>query len=323
MSSEKVTLFMLSRSHFYFLLIYPLVTPSAMADSGSKRSRAAEQSRPAAPITDRGIRAPSTKRPAKDRVSSKEVEQASSITTKKTDRAKEKQAQASIDSLVSAIERRYISTNSATFDFEQSYQHPFLKTNEVSKGQVSFKKAGGKILWSYLEPKDRQKKFYINGDKLTYYSIKDKLAYVHNCYDKDALSASVAFLMGMGSLNKAFAITMLTSHDKNPALKWLSLVPKEKNPPFKTLLLGVGSGGMVMESIVIDQSGGKNHFKFKGYKANSKIPDSTFVFTPEKGVMVQPMPNVTCKTTTPPEKTPLKKPAASKDQTKSASPKNK
>jgi len=29
------------------------------------------------------------------------------------------------------------------------------------------------MVWSYLEPKDKQKKFYIDGKKFTYYSVTD------------------------------------------------------------------------------------------------------------------------------------------------------
>lgn len=201
---------------------------------------------------------------------------------------------ATVNSLVDAIQRQYNSIRSSTFDFEQSYKHPFMNVTETSKGTVAYQKLGGKMVWSYLEPKERQKKFYVNGNKLTYYSASDKIAYTHDCYDRDTLSASVAFLLGSGNLKASFVISPSDGENLNQALTWLTLVPNEKDAPVKRILLGVNKEAKVMESVVEDPTGGKNHFKFHNFKVNPKIASSVFVFVAPEGVTVQPMPNVTC-----------------------------
>lgn len=215
-----------------------------------------------------------------------------------------------LETLIEALQKHYETTKSATFNFEQSYKNPFLSLTETSKGTVSYKRSSddknkaanaakprvGKMLWSYTEPTDRQKKFYIDGNKLTYYSARDKTAFRHECYDQDTLSASVAFLLGDGNLKAAFTITPLDIESPNPALSWLTLTPKENNSPVKKLYLGLNKQAQVMESLVEDPSGGKNHFKFFAYKMNPVISDSMFVFTPPPGVKVQPAPNVVCDT---------------------------
>ena len=89
--------------------------------------------------------------------------------------------QTTINNLVLAIEKEYKSTNSAEFNFDQSYNHPFLNIKETSKGKVFYLKSSGKMLWIYSEPKDKQKQFYINGNQLIYYSLTDKTAFVNDC----------------------------------------------------------------------------------------------------------------------------------------------
>lgn len=196
--------------------------------------------------------------------------------------------------LADAIQKKYDSTKTATFDFEQIYQHRFLTVMENSKGTVAYEKAPGNMVWQYNEPTNRQKKFFIKGRSFTYYSISDKIAYTHNCYDKDTLSASVTFLLGTGNLKTSFTITALTTPPPNNALSWLALTPKEKNAPITKILLGVNAQSQVMESLVEDPSGGKNHFKFSNFKTNPKIAEGIFVFNAPPGVVVQPMPNVSC-----------------------------
>lgn len=225
-------------------------------------------------------------------------------TAKKTD-----QTEANLAKLIDAIQRQYNNTKSATFDFDQSYKHPFLAVTENSHGNVSYQKVHGNMVWNYTQPKEKQKKFYISGNQFTYFSVSDKVAYTHNCYNKDTLSASVTFLLGTGSLKDSFTIKPLIGDMPNTALSWVTLIPKEPNAPVSKILLGVNKDFKVMESVVEDPSGGKNHFKFSNFKTNPKIAASVFVFTPPKGVLVQPMPNVSCPEAKPKAKDNKKAPA--------------
>jgi hypothetical protein len=88
-------------------------------------------------------------------------------------------------------------------------------------------------------------------------------------------------------------------------LSWLSLIPKEANAPVKKITLGATKEGEVVESIVEDPSGGKNHFKFIDFKINPKIDKNVFAFKAPADVRVQPMPNIQC--------TPAKNVAATKN----------
>lgn len=213
-------------------------------------------------------------------------------------------AQKLLDNLTDSVQKQYNGIKSATFDFEQSYKHPFLNISQTSKGSVAYIKASGKMVWSYLEPKDKQKKFFIDGKKLTVYYVSDKNAFVHDCYEEDTLSSSVAFLIGTGQLKQSFTISALEGESTNKSLSWITLTPKQKDAPVKRIFLGINKASKVEESIVEDLRDGKNHFKFINFKTNPTIPANTFVFSPPKGVVVQKMPNVSCPAAKTNEKTP-------------------
>jgi outer membrane lipoprotein-sorting protein len=214
--------------------------------------------------------------------------------------------------LADSIQRQYNNTRSASFDFQQTYKHTLRSEVETFKGHVSYDKATGNMVWNYVEPHDRQKMLFINGKKFTYFSKKDNVAYTHNCYDKDTLSAAITFLFGTGNIKASFAIANIVGESPNPALLWVSLVPKEKDSPVTKILLGVDKDGKVMESIVGDPSGGENHFIFSNFITDKKISPTVFVFTAPEGVTVQPMPNVTCPNTEPAPKKPTPQKAAPK-----------
>ncbi|HXW60907.1 MAG TPA: hypothetical protein VEK06_05180, partial [Myxococcota bacterium] len=132
--------------------------------------------------------------------------------------AKEKaKITAEINKIADLIQKNYNTTSSATFSFEQSYKHAFMATNESSKGKVYFKAQN--MLWRYTEPADRQKEFYIAGKKFTYHLINDRLAYTHECFEKDTLSASITFLWGKGKLRESFVIEPYAGKTPNDALK--------------------------------------------------------------------------------------------------------
>lgn len=206
------------------------------------------------------------------------------------------------------VQKKYNQTTSARFNFSQTYQHPFLPVNETSQGEVLFKKQ--KMVWLYQKPADKVKSFYINEKRFTYFQPRDKIAFTHDCFDKDTLSASIAFLWGQGKIKESFNTTKM-SNPLSDTLRWITLIPKEKtNPQVQYIHLGIAlDQPLVKESIVIDATNGRNHFVFSNIQTNIPISDQSFVFTPPPGenINILPMPNVTCPT---PPPVPKEKPKA-------------
>lgn len=263
------------KNHILFIAFF-LVIINAQAEEQAVK--------PAAKIPEKPVMKPAAKvgaKPGQKPPAQASAKQATSTATE-------------IGKLADAIQKHYNQTTSATFSFTQNYRHPFLPTNESSKGQVFFKARS--MLWRYQEPADRQKEFFIAGKKFTYHLINDKLAYTHDCFDQDTLSASITFLWGKGRLRESFNIVPYTgTTTTGSTLKWLTLIPKEANAPVKSISLGAEpKTGMVKESIVLDPSDGVNHFVFSNFKTNIPIPDATFKFVAKPGIRVQPMPNIQC-----------------------------
>ncbi len=190
--------------------------------------------------------------------------------------------------LATAVQKKYDQIKSAKLHFEQTYSHQVL-AEQKSTGDIFFKPS--KMRWSYDNPK---KEFFINGKDFTYYRPGDKIAFRHSCFEQDSMTASLAFMGGKGKVIDLFNITAATDPTLNKTIKWISLSPKQKNAPATAIMLGVTDAGDVLESIVIDATGGKNHFKFVKREINVAIPDATFVFVKKEGDSVEPMPNVDC-----------------------------
>lgn len=195
---------------------------------------------------------------------------------------------------IDEVQKKYNQTTSARFNFSQTYQHPFLPVNETSEGEVLFKKQ--KMVWLYQKPTDKVKSFYINEKRFTYFQPRDKIAFTHDCFDKDTLSASIAFLWGQGKIKESFNTTKM-ANPPTTTLRWVTLIPKEKHPQVQNIHLGIAlDQPLVKESIVIDATNGRNHFVFSNTQINIEISDQSFVFTPPPGenITILPMPNVTC-----------------------------
>jgi outer membrane lipoprotein-sorting protein len=228
--------------------------------------------------------------------------------------------------LVDKVQTEYIQTKTAIFEFKQVYHHQFLPVNESSTGHGSYKERN--MLWRYETPADKQKSFYIQGKNFTYYQPRDQIAFTHNCFEKDTLSASIPFLWGRGNIKQYFIVTKTVSPPSTD-LRWINLVPKESHPQVKSIDLGIDAKlPVVRRSIVKDASGSVSDFTFTNLKTNLAIPDAVFKFVPPEGVRIMPMPGVTCpevvapptKPSTLPPPKPVAKPAPASAPAPSSTP---
>lgn len=196
-----------------------------------------------------------------------------------------------IDEAIIALQKTYNNANSSTFSFRQKYTHPVFPINEDSLGQVFFKR--GNMKWVYEKP--RKKSIIVKGNKLIIFIEEDKIAYENDCFQEDTLSASIKFLMGKGNIKESFHIKLHEDKSLNQNLLWLAHTPKEKQSAIKMLYFGLNKlNYQVMESLVVDQNDGKNHFSFTNLKINPEVLDSTFDFNPPKGTKIEKMPGQSC-----------------------------
>ncbi|MBU1239854.1 outer membrane lipoprotein carrier protein LolA [Myxococcota bacterium] len=167
--------------------------------------------------------------------------------------------------------------------FKQIFTKRFHGAQKPESGMVYVQKPG-KMAWEYLKP---EKKFFIvDGKKVWIYEPSQKQAMWRHIKDS-ALPAPVKFLWGKGDLVGTFHVKLITNSKhggKGKAV--LKLVPKSASPHYRSVLFVFTPQGAVLESIVYDHGGNKNHIIFSGIKLNTVISGKRFVFTPPKGIQV-------------------------------------
>ncbi len=150
-----------------------------------------------------------------------------------------------------------VKNSSGTFAFSRpnrfrfDYQKPFLQTMV----------ADGKTLWLY----DRD---------LNQVTARDQA---------DVLSSTPAALItsaaDLSDLKKSF---VLTDEPDRDGLQWVLATPQKDDGQLRSVRVGF-RGEQLASLEILDSFGQRSEMKFEQIKSNTKLPASTFVFTPPKG----------------------------------------
>lgn len=168
--------------------------------------------------------------------------------------------------------------------FQQIYKKAFHGIQAPRYGYLWVKKPG-LMRWDYVSP--RKKQLISDGKKLWIYVPGDKQVFWRDLRNT-ALPTAVTFLWGRGKLLTDFWVKLVGgSKYTRPGTLVLKLLPKQTNANFKHLLFVVDlQTGMVRESLLFDHLGNRNHYIFSQTRSNTRVPTSTFHFTPPRGVRV-------------------------------------
>ena len=101
--------------------------------------------------------------------------------------------------------------------------------------------------------------------------------------------AALAFLMGEGSLEKAFDLRLVDGMKFEGG--WvLEGTPRDATPAYRKVLLYVdGATAQVRRVLILDAQGNKNRFDFSAPIVNTKLDPGEFTFSPPAGTqIVQP-----------------------------------
>ena len=193
-----------------------------------------------------------------------------------------------LEAVLQKLQKNYENISSFSADFEQTYSHKIFKKVNTSSGKVAYKKPG-RMRFDYENPS--VKSFIVDGKSLWIYQKEDKSAFVDRCFKQDGLTASIAFLWGLGKIKKQFEVSWSEPPSKDSPDFHLALTPKEKNSIFKQLILVVdGKNYQVKQSTLVDLEGNKNQFAFKNLLLNPKKMRASFAFIPPKGTHVSNLP---------------------------------
>jgi outer membrane lipoprotein carrier protein len=194
------------------------------------------------------------------------------------------------NAVVDQVQKFYANIKQVTAQFRQSVTNETFGSTKTSDGTVWIMKPG-KMRWDYLEKKktkvEVKKSFISNGANL-YVVEHDNMQVVKKNLQQDLMPVAVSFLYGKGDLKAEFNAALDTTNTyggKDEIV--LKLTPKRPSAQYKNLILVVSPADYhVTQSIIIDSSNNKNHFRFFAPDFEKPIKDAWFEFD-EHGVAVK------------------------------------
>ncbi len=160
----------------------------------------------------------------------------------------------------------YETTRDLRASFVQTYTYAAVGRRQVSRGTLLVKKPG-RMRWDYRSP--AEKSIAVVGARLTQYEPEANQVYVDDKFDATAMSAAVTFLLGKGSLEREFEVSLGEGGE-------LVLRPRRPDPRVETVTLFVGPNGEVTRTTVVDAQGNVNDMAFEDLRRNTGIQDADF-----------------------------------------------
>jgi len=163
---------------------------------------------------------------------------------------------------------------SATFTQEKKTK---LLSKPIKSNGKFFYKQADRIRWEYTGSTNMQVIF--NG--------KDLWIYYPDLKEADKLSGLSQYgsMMRFDVLSLSNDYTITAKKDKSIAL--LTFLPKTKGPLSRIEMEIVDGSSFPRMVRLLDQNNEPTTISFRDVKLNAKIPDSTFTFLPDRGVIVR------------------------------------
>ncbi len=169
-------------------------------------------------------------------------------------------------SLARKVQAFYETTRDLRGAFVQTYAYAAVGRKQVSRGTVAVKKPG-RMRWDYESPSP--KTIAVVGSRLVQYEPEVNQAFVDERFDATAMSAAVTFLLGKGSLEAEFEVSLGEGGT-------LVLRPRKPDPRVETVTLFVGPAGEVTRTQVTDGQGNVNDIAFQDLRRNAGLEDRDF-----------------------------------------------
>jgi outer membrane lipoprotein carrier protein len=193
------------------------------------------------------------------------------------------QAERSPETLARALQQRYQAVRDFRADFVQTSRGGALGTESRGEGSVSVKKPG-RMRWVYTRP-ERQE-IISDGVTLYRYFPEDREVDQTRVPPDDQATTSMQFLAGRGDITRDF--TAAGAEPPVAGTIGLKLTPRNSEPDFEHLVVGLDPKTLQIRALTTrDRLGADNTIVFRNMRENTGVPDSTFAFTPPKGVRVQ------------------------------------
>ena len=209
---------------------------------------------------------------------------------------------ASLQEVVSALEKGYTSLQDVQADFAQKTVIAGVNREQKGSGELLLKKpasATAMFRFNYLKPKQQ---IVSNGKQVWFYLPENRQVMVSSVTDmfKGGNSIALNYLTGLGHVSRDFNVSFAQeSQDKNGNYQ-LELTPKNPSPVLAKLQLTVSAAAVeqflqdgsvrdvfpVLASVIHDAGGNQTRIEYSRVRVNKGLADSRFSFKVPQGVEV-------------------------------------
>ncbi|HPV43893.1 MAG TPA: outer membrane lipoprotein chaperone LolA [Methylotenera sp.] len=179
---------------------------------------------------------------------------------------------------VSSLRDFFNNTNTMRAQFIQVVNDKQGRKEQEVEGTMQLQRPN-KFRWDYKKPYEQQivsdgKQVFLFDTELQQVTIRE--------LSKTLGSSPAAMLAGGEDVEKSFTLKNATRKD---GLTWVLALPKDKDSGFDRVLLGFKSDKL-RKMELYDSFNHITHITFNEVERNPVLQDSTFLFTPPKGVDV-------------------------------------
>lgn len=192
------------------------------------------------------------------------------------------------DGILGKVQKAYAGVASLNSTFRQESTLAALGTAETSKGEMWFAKPG-KMAWHYKAPEEQL--FVVRDKTVWLYQVTEKQVIIDNFVDILLTDLPVAFLMGLGDLERDFVLESLCTSPDGVVLD-LRQRRQERSGEGERGLKGFKvlidpQTFLPRGASVMDVGGNVTSIVFDKVKANASVSDDRFAAPSLKGLDVQ------------------------------------
>ncbi len=179
---------------------------------------------------------------------------------------------------VSSLRDFFSSTNTMRAKFSQVVTDTQGRKVQEVEGTMQLQRPN-KFRWDYNKPYEQQ---IISDGKDVFLYDTDLQQVTVRALSRAIGSSPAAMLAGGDAVEKGFS---LKNANRKDGLIWVLALPKDKDSGFDRVLLGF-KGDKLRKMELYDSFNHITHITFDAIERNPVLQDSTFLFTPPKGVDV-------------------------------------
>jgi len=209
---------------------------------------------------------------------------------------------ATLQEVVSALEKGYTTLEDVQADFSQKTVIAAIKKEQLGNGEVLLKRpasATAMFRFNYVKPRQQ---IICNGKQVWFYLPENRQVMVSPVAEmfKGGNGIALSYLTGLGHVSRDFTITFAKDQRDKEGNYQLELVPRKPSPVLAKLHLTVSAGAVerflkegtsrglfpIVSSVVFDAGGNETRITYSRTRVNRGIDNGKFNFNIPEGVEV-------------------------------------